>query len=131
MNTPRLIITIITNVIWEALIAAGFVWLFPKWGITIPLWGTVLIMIAFAVYAYALYRVGTRTLTKKAIPGSTNMIGVRGRVVKKLAPRGYVRIEGELWEAQAEEGELETGTDVEVTGQRGFKLVVKARQSLT
>jgi membrane-bound ClpP family serine protease len=127
MNKSRLIITIISNIFWEALIAGAVIWVLPWLGIRIPLWGIVLIMIIFAIYAWIMYRIGSRTLGKKAIPGSTDMIGVTGRVVKILKPEGFISIEGELWEAAAESGSIEPGTDVIVTGQKGLKLVVKAR----
>jgi membrane-bound ClpP family serine protease len=128
MNKSRFIITIISNIIWEALIAVAAIWVLPLLGIKIPAWGIVLIMIAFAFYAFIMYRVGSRTLGKKALPGSTDMIGVAGIVTRRLNPAGYITVEGELWEAAAESGTIETGSEVIVTEQKGLKLVVKAKQ---
>jgi membrane-bound serine protease (ClpP class) len=125
MNKSRLIITIITNILWEAAIAGVAFGGLPFLGIRIPTWGIILIMIAFAVYAWIMYRIGSRTLGKRALPGSTDMIGVNGKVVKKLKPEGFIIIEGELWEAVAESGTIETGTEVTVIGQKGLKLLVK------
>ncbi len=123
----RLLITIVSNIFWEGLIVTAAVWGLPRLGVRIPLWGIVLITIAFAIYAAVLYRLGTRTLGKKALPGSTSMIGVSGRVTRPLAPNGFVKIQGELWEATAEKGPIEGGIDVIVVGQKGFKLVVRVK----
>ncbi len=126
MNVPRLIIAIISNIFWEALIAAAAVWLLPLLGVKIPAWVIVLIMVAFAIYAFFMYRVGSRILKKKILPGSTDMIGVKGIVAKRLDPSGYVSVEGELWEAKTESGAVEPGTSVVVIGQSGLTLIVKA-----
>jgi membrane-bound ClpP family serine protease len=122
----RLLITIISNLIWEGLIIAAAVWLLPLAGVHLPWWAIMFIVVAFAIYAAFLYEMGNRTLSRKALPGATDMIGVKGQVVKKLAPAGFVRIEGELWEAVAQSGYIEPGVEIVVVGQQGFKLEVKA-----
>jgi membrane-bound serine protease (ClpP class) len=121
----RLLITIVSNIVWEALIVAAAVWLLPLLGIKIPLWGIILITVVFAIYAAFMYKIGSRILIKKVVPGATDMIGVKARVTRKLAPRGFISIEGELWEAVTENGIIEAGVEVLVVGQKGLKLVVK------
>jgi membrane protein implicated in regulation of membrane protease activity len=123
----RLFIAIISNIIWELLIVAALVWGLPRLGINTPPWGIVLIAVAFAVYSVLMYRLGIPILRKKALPGSTDMIGVQGKVARRLAPAGLISIEGELWEAEAENGTIEAGVRVVVVSQKGFKLVVAAR----
>jgi membrane-bound ClpP family serine protease len=122
----RLLITIISNLIWEGLIVAAAVWLLPLAGVNLQWWAIMLIVVAFAVYAAFMYRIGNRTIKKKALPGATDMIGVKGHVVKKLAPAGLVSIEGELWEAVSHSGSIEAGIEIVVVRQQGFRLEVKA-----
>ena len=128
MKNARLFIGIFSAIAWEAGIVSIIIWGLPKLGINIPLWGTVLICLAFLVYSVTFYRIGSRTLKKKSLPGSTNMTGVEGKAASRLDPDGFVRIEGELWEAKAEGETIEKGKYVIVVRQRGFKLVVRPKQ---
>jgi membrane-bound ClpP family serine protease len=125
MKNARLYIGIISTLVWEAAIVAVIKWGLPKAGIKVPLWGTVLICLGFALYSVTFYRIGSRALRKKSEPGSTNMVGVEGRVSSRLDPEGYVRIHGELWEARSESGIIERGADVIVVNQVGLKIVVR------
>ena len=59
------------------------------------------------------------------------MIGRRGIVVNRLDPCGYVRIRGELWKAETEDGAqtIEKGRAVTVLRARGLQLYVQADPS--
>ena len=124
----RLIMTIFTNLVYEAIIVALLIWGLPRLGIHIPLYGIILICVAFLIYAVVLFIIGDRTLRKKPLPGFTTMVGLEGQVVSRLAPEGAVRIEGELWNARAENGNVEGGAEVIVVRQYGLKLVVRQKQ---
>ena len=63
------------------------------------------------------------------MPGFTEMTGMEGQTSAGLAPDGYVKIEGETWQAEAQEGAIETGKPVIVTGQKGMKLIVREMTS--
>ena len=128
MKNARLFIGIFSTIAWEAGIVSIITWGLPKLGINIPLWGTVLICLGFLVYSITFYRIGSRALKKKSLPGSTNMIGIEGKAASRLEPDGFVRIEGELWEARAESGIIDKGKYVIVVSQIGFKLVVRPKQ---
>jgi membrane-bound serine protease (ClpP class) len=127
MKNTRLFIAVISTTVWEAAIVSVIKWGLSRVGIRIPLWGTVLICLGFAIYSVTFYRIGSRTIRKKSLPGSTTMIGVEGRAASLLDPEGFVRIEGELWEARAETGRIDRGTDIVVVNQSGFKLVVRKK----
>ena len=127
MKNPRLIIAIITNLLDEAIIVAFIIFGLPRLGVHIPLWGLILIGIGFLVYAVGFYLIGSMVLSKKPLPGLTNMVGVEGRVVSQLAPEGYIRVEGELWASRADNGTINSGIDVIVTEQHGLKLVVRQK----
>ena len=124
----RLIMAIFTNLLYEAIIVALLIWGLPGLGIHIPLYGITLICVAFLIYAVVLFIIGDRTLRKKPLPGFTTMVGLQGQVVSQLAPEGVVRIEGELWNARAENGTIEGGAEVIVVRQYRLKLVVHRKQ---
>jgi membrane-bound ClpP family serine protease len=123
----RLIMAILTNLLYEAIIAAIILWGLPRWGIRIPLYGLILICMAVAVYGVASFLIGSRALRRKPLPGLTTMVGLEGHVVSGLAPEGFVRIGGELWNARAENGSIEVGADVIVVRQSGLKVVVRRK----
>jgi membrane-bound ClpP family serine protease len=123
----RLIIAIVTSLLDEAAIVAAIIWLLPKFGVKIPLWGTILLVAGFAIFAVVSFKVGSRTLRLKPMIGFTDMVGADGLTTSQLKPEGFIKIESELWAARAEKGTIETGTQVVVTAQKGLSLVVKPR----
>jgi membrane-bound ClpP family serine protease len=127
MKNARLFVAIITSLIDEALIVAAIIWGLPKLGVAIPLWGIILICVLFVIYCVTFYLIGSQILRKKAIPGFTEMVGTEGRTVNRLAPKGYVKIASELWDAKAERGTINSGVDVIVVDQYGLKLVVRPK----
>ena len=57
----------------------------------------------------------------------SSLIGLKGLVEKGIAPRGYVRVRGELWQAEAAINGtvIEKGERVEVEEARGHTLIVR------
>jgi membrane-bound ClpP family serine protease len=129
MSNARLIIAIITNLLDEGIIVAFIIFGLPRLGVHIPLYGIILIGVAFLVYAVGFYTIGSRILKKKPIPGFSDMIGTKGRTVSRLNPQGLVKIESELWEAKAETGNISAGTDIVVVDQYGLKLIVRSENA--
>ena len=127
--TGRLILAIISTILEECAIVANVLWALPRINIHIPLWGMILIMVAWASYSIFTFRMGTRALKREQPIGMPNMIGTRGKVVTPLAPEGLVRIRSELWVAKAEDGEIESGTEVTVIDQERLKVVVRQSDS--
>ncbi len=121
----RLIIAILTSLIDEIIILAIILFVLPRVGINLPWWGIALIVIAFLIYAVATFILGSRILRKKPVAGFTDMLGMSGKATSRLAPKGFVRIEGELWEAKAEKGVIDVGAEVTVIAQEGLKLIVR------
>jgi membrane-bound serine protease (ClpP class) len=68
---------------------------------------------------------GSRALRRKPVTGLPAMIGSRGKVVSPLAPKGVIRIKGELWEAKSAGRRISTGEVVTVVGQDGLRLIVR------
>ena len=123
--TARLILAIFSTLLEEAAIVAIVLWALPEVGIDIPLPALIAIMAAWLTYSVLTYRLGSRALKRKQIPGLPHMVGSKGKVVAALAPEGLVKIRGELWIAKSASGEMESGGKVVVVGQDGLKLVVR------
>jgi membrane-bound ClpP family serine protease len=125
----RLTIAIVTSLIDEILIVVVILWVLPRFGIRIPWWGLLLIVIAFVIYAVTTYILGSRILRKKPLAGLSDMLGMEGKAASQLSPDGFVKIGGELWDAKSQTGSIEAGARVVVVAQEGFKLIVRRRQA--
>jgi membrane protein implicated in regulation of membrane protease activity len=55
------------------------------------------------------------------------MIGTRGVAAEPLNPKGYVRIHGELWDAESSDPgqRIEKGTTIRVLSVNGMRLIVE------
>jgi membrane protein implicated in regulation of membrane protease activity len=103
---------------WLAVTAAmaALHW-FTAW----PLWIVPVGLAVFVAKDVAMYRVYRDTLRPP-----TGLVGSRGRAIERLDPRGYVRIEGELWRAHADGPPIAAGTEVIVHKTQGLTLHVTA-----
>jgi len=125
MTTARLILAIISTSLEEVAIVVIWRWLLPEFGINLPFSVLIGVMVAWAVFAVALFVFTTRTLKKQIVVGLPTMIGSKGKVASSLVPEGLVRIRGELWGATSAEGNIDKDKEVEVVGEDGLKLVVR------
>ena len=114
-------LTITTSLLEEAALVAVVLWLLPKVAINIPLWGLILMMIALGAYNYKTYRLGKKALDKK--PTISPDIGSRGRTTTPVSPKGYVRINGELWQASSN-STIDSGEEIAVVGIEGMTLLI-------
>ena len=122
--TVRLIWGIVSNLLEEAALVVIVLWGLPELGIHIPLAGLIALMIVWGVISVIVYRMGSQALRRKAIVGLPTMVGTKGKVVNRLAPKGLVRIKGELWEGMSSGANIDAGEEVVVVGQDGLRLVV-------
>jgi membrane-bound ClpP family serine protease len=125
MKNIRFIIALVSSLLDELLIVVLIIWGLPKLGIELPLPVTLLIMLLFAIFAVTTFKIGTRVLKMKPVAGFSDMTGMIGKVTRRLAPIGYVKIDNELWEARSSSGNIEIGTPIIVLSQKGLRLVVK------
>jgi len=92
------------------------------------------LIIAFVTFTtfFFLFAVsmGIKALKSKVTSGTEGMVGRKGIAKTNLSPDGMILVEGEDWSAQAEEGEIKIGEEVEVIGVEGLKLKVKKRQKV-
>jgi len=112
----------------EAILVAVVLWLLPLFDINIPLWGLAILMAALAVHSCIMYRMGRPTFLIKPKVAAENIIGDEGRVTRRLAPEGYVKVKGVLWKATCDEAELEIGDEIVVVSIEGLRLIVKPRR---
>jgi membrane protein implicated in regulation of membrane protease activity len=58
-----------------------------------------------------------------------SLVGTEGIVEERLAPSGYIRVHGELWQAEMirEGPPIEKGEGVRIQGIRGLMLLVQTR----
>jgi membrane protein implicated in regulation of membrane protease activity len=114
-------LAITTSLLEEAALVAVVLWLLPRVEINIPLWGLILMMIALGVYNYINYRFGKKALVKK--PMISLDIGSRGRTTTPISPKGYVRVNGELWQASSS-STIDAGEEITVVGIEGMTLLI-------
>jgi len=115
----------LSTLLQEIALVAIVLWGLPKVGIQIPLGGLIALMVALAALAICIYRLGSRALKKKPVAGLETMVGSRGRVISPLAPKGTIRISGELWAATSLNKRINAGEEVIVVGQDRLKLIVR------
>lgn len=95
----------------------------PTW----MLWSIIGIWVAKDV---ALYPLLWRSYDPNPIGTAHSLEGARGIAVDRLAPMGYVRVQGELWRAELTypAAPVERGTPVRVHAVRGLTLLVEPEQ---
>lgn len=111
----------------EAILVAVVLWLLPQFNVNIPLWVLAVLMVALAIYSYIMYRVGRSTFLIRPKVAAEAVIGNEGKVTKRLAPEGYVKVQGVLWKATCSESELEVGDEVVVVGIEGLRLLIRPK----
>lgn len=89
-----------------------------SWSVIIP---AAVLTAAFFVFAMGM---AYRTWKSKPTTGREGLIGEKGVVSRRIAPRGQVRVRGELWAARAEE-EIDAGETVEVVEAEGLTVRVR------
>jgi membrane protein implicated in regulation of membrane protease activity len=115
------VLTITTTLLEEAALVAVVLWLLPRVAINIPLWGLIIMMIALGVYNYINYRLNKKALVKK--PMISPDIGSRGRTPTLISPKGYVRVNGELWQASSS-STIDAGEEIAIVGREGMTLLI-------
>jgi len=80
-------------------------------------------LVALGAYACITYRLGKKALGKKPIISPAAIVGSKCKATTLLAPKGYVRVGGELWQASSI-STINAGEEVIVTGIEGMTLVV-------
>ena len=101
--------------------------------LTLPLWtGGVLLCLA-VVKDFVLYPFVRSAYESDVKTGVERLVGVGGKVQRALDPKGYIRVNGELWQAKTELADqpLPSGCSVTVRAFRGLTLIVAPKENLS
>lgn len=109
-----IIFNIATGLLKGAAVLSIVLWLLPLWGINIPIWGLMLIVVAFLTYEIITFRLGKKALEKKPVIWSEAIVGRCGKATTPLTPDGYVQVNGELWHAFSIDIDINEGEDIVV-----------------
>ena len=91
----------------------------PSWFI----WGLIGLWIAKDM---ALFPLTWRAYDQDRARAGSSMVGARGIAEERLDPSGYIRVRGELWQAEVvgNAPPIERGEEVRIQGIRGLTLLV-------
>lgn len=109
----------------EAILAAIVLWLLPAFGIRIPVWLLIVLMVVWVLYSYLTSGLVGKVIGRAAAVGPEALIGVKGTTTTPLAANGYVRVGTELWQARSIAGDIESGVKVVIVGIDRLTLLVK------
>ena len=87
-------------------------------------WGALAVVTAAAVDVAETAFFVRWSKRRRAAVGAETLVGRTAVVVRPLAPRGQVRLDGELWEARAAE-DVQPGAEVVVKALEGLVLEVE------
>lgn len=121
--------SIVTALLGEAALVVVAFWLLPLWGVNIPIWGLILVMVTYGVYEGISYRIGSRALGRKPVVSLEAMVGCRGEAATPLTPNGYVQVHGELWQALSTGPNIDEGNEIVVVGVKRLTLFVAPMQA--
>ena len=94
-------------------------------GVAVAIWAVLLVAAGVAAFAALGIYLAVRTRNTPVATGREGLLGRPAEVRKRLDPEGFVFVEGALWRAVSEEGEVELGEWVRVTGVYDLRLTVR------
>ena len=125
LTVVRAVMAVISIALEEGGIWAVWYYILPYFDILLPVGVLIAVMVGWLAFSIWLFIFTTKVLKKQKPIGLTGMIGLHGYTVEKLAPRGMVRIQSELWMANSIDGDIEKGEEIVVTGENGLLLDVR------
>ena len=107
-------------------VVAGTVLFFVERWQWLPKWLAFVCFAAWVLKDLLLYRFFRRAYEPE-ITGAARLVGARGVAQGDLAPRGFVRVRGELWRAVASPADqaVRSGTEVEVVRAERMEVFVR------
>ena len=116
--------SVMSPVLEQAAVVAIVLWGLPQIGITIPLWGLIILMVVWGICSYVFYIKGRKALLRRPVTSPEDLIGNRGNAIEPLTPQGYIRINNELWKAKSMGTDVDTGEEIVVERVNGLTLIV-------
>jgi len=74
---------------------------------------------------------GLKAQRRKPTTGLEGLVGEVGEAMTLLGPAGLVRLHGEIWNAQASSGRIESGTPVQVVAVKNLTVIVQPVQDVS
>jgi membrane protein implicated in regulation of membrane protease activity len=94
----------------------------PEWFF----WGAIAVWLAKDVILFPFV---WRAYDRDRLRELQSLVGIEGIVEERLAPTGYIRIHGELWQAEVVRADvsIERGEPVRIRGIKGLRLQVERK----
>ena len=115
---------LVTTVIEEVVLIAVLLWLLPHFGISISIWLSAVLVLAWAAWSYLTYQLGKRSIGKPPVVGPEAMVGIICKTTTPLCPEGCVQAGIELWRARSISGDIDAGVEVVIVGMKRLTLFV-------
>ena len=119
----------IVAVIIDITLAMLLFWVLPDSNVQMSLTFKIIILAIFPLWSLLTYIPRKRALSKEVVEPGQAMIGKSGVVIKKLDPRGTVRINYEVWDAVSMGETIEEGEGIVVQSLDGLTLTVQKEES--
>jgi membrane-bound serine protease (ClpP class) len=94
-------------------------------GVAVALWAVLLVAAMIGAFAALGIYLALRIRKRPVSTGQEGLVGRMAEVRKRLEPEGMVFVEGALWRAISEDGEVDTGEYVRITGVYELRLTVR------
>ncbi|HWO43050.1 MAG TPA: NfeD family protein [Candidatus Eisenbacteria bacterium] len=91
----------------------------------VPRWAGVGFFVFWVVKDLAMYPFVRSAYENDSRTGAEQLIGQIGVARENLAPKGYIKIQGELWKALAKSNAIPQNRPVKVIGAEGMTLIVE------
>ena len=99
----------------------------PGW-LRVETWQIAVAAVCIAGFVILAIIWGVKAHQRQVTSGKEDLIGKTGEVKIALNPRGTILLQGELWTAISESGQIEPGEEVIITRTEGLKLFVKNKK---
>jgi membrane-bound serine protease (ClpP class) len=89
-------------------------------------WQVILVFVILTA-GFFIFAIGfaIKAQTRKPVTGIEGMTGEIGEAITDLSPEGQIRVHGEIWNAECQDGLIIKGTKVEVIQVSNLKLIVR------
>lgn len=108
----------------DVIVAAILLWLLPHLGVEVPVGVVVGVMVAGVGFSALAYRPVKHAMQREAHSGAEAMLGKTATAITDMAPRGQVKLRGEIWKAVSSE-HVRSGEEVRVLQLSGLELIVR------
>jgi membrane-bound serine protease (ClpP class) len=99
-------------------------------GFMLSIWTIILVTLMTAGFFAFVVGLGLKAMRRPYVSGREGVVGHVGETKTDLNPKGEIFVDGALWKATSESGDIATGEQVEVIAMDGLKLRVRKHTPL-